>query len=61
MSRTKTIAELKDDCARGDFGEKFEREGLRLVWHGRIVRDNETLGDVVGEVSEARVSQRHKD
>lgn len=51
MSRSKTVAQLKDDCAKGDFGEKFEREGLRLVWHGRIVRDNETLGEIVGDVS----------
>lgn len=60
MSRTKTVADLKDDCARGDFGEKFEREGLRLVWHGRIVRDDETLGEVVGEVSGPRLLQRDR-
>lgn len=52
MPRSKTVAQLKDDCARGDFGEKFEREGMRLVWHGRIVRDQETLGEVVGKGSE---------
>ena len=49
-----TVRQLKDEIAQ-DEEERYERIGMRLVWQGRIVRDEEVLGDVVGKV---RPSQR---
>ena len=52
VTRNKTIAQLKVELAEGAFsGERWEQQGLRLVAQGRILRDNETVGDVVGPVS----------
>ena len=43
---------MKDDIAEGKHSdEKWNREGMRLVWQGRIVRDEEKLADIVGSVS----------
>lgn len=48
-----TVQEVKDEIARGDLGEeeRWERDGMRLVWQGRIVRDEETIDEVIGSVS----------
>lgn len=47
------MEELKAELGAGRFGEGeiWEREGMRLVWQGRIVRDEEKLGDVIRDVS----------
>lgn len=45
-----TVRQLKDEVAH-DQEEKYERSGMRLVWQGRIVRDEEVLGEIVGKVS----------
>jgi len=44
-----TVGAFKDQLAR-DEEDQWEREGMRLVWRGRIVRDDETLGTIIGEV-----------
>lgn len=49
MSTGTTVAQLKDRIAH-DEDEQWERNGMRLVWQGRIVRDDEVLGDIVGKV-----------
>jgi hypothetical protein len=53
-----TVQEMKDEIARGGLGqeEKWEREGMRLVWQGRIVRDEERVGEIVGNVSQTFLS-----
>jgi hypothetical protein len=51
VQRDKTVGELKEELARGEYEGRWEREGMRIVWQGRIVRDEEMLGDVVGIVS----------
>lgn len=44
--------ELKDGMANGQWGDEgWIRDGMRLVWRGRIVRDEEELGQVVKDVS----------
>lgn len=44
--------ELKDGMAAGQWGDEGRiRDGMRLVWRGRIVRDEEELGQVVKDVS----------
>lgn len=44
--------ELKDGLADGRWGDEgWIRDGMRLVWRGRIVRDEEELGQVVKDVS----------
>jgi len=44
--------ELKDGMAAGQWGDEgWIRDGMRLVWRGRIVRDEEELGQVVKDVS----------
>ncbi|WWD16155.1 hypothetical protein CI109_100580 [Kwoniella shandongensis] len=52
VTRWKTVEELKDDLANGTLegAGNWERGGMRLVYHGRIVRDQERLGDVVGKI-----------
>lgn len=49
-----TIGELKGDLAHGQLegAGLWEREDMRIVYHGRIVRDQEKLGDVVGKVGQ---------
>ncbi|GMK55110.1 hypothetical protein CspeluHIS016_0201660 [Cutaneotrichosporon spelunceum] len=43
-----TVAEAKDAIASGLAGYgRWERDGLRLVWRGRILRDDDTLGAVL--------------
>ena len=43
--------ELKDGMAAGQWGDAgWIRDGMRLVWRGRIVRDEEELGQVVKDV-----------
>ncbi|WVQ78569.1 hypothetical protein IAT38_000655 [Cryptococcus sp. DSM 104549] len=51
VSRGKTVGELKDELGRGGLegAGVWEREGMRMVYHGRIVRDHERLDDVVGK------------
>lgn len=58
------VADLKDALASGTWaggedGERWERTGMRVVWQGRIVRDEETIGDITGKgvsVATARTS-----
>ena len=58
VRRQLTIGQVKDEVANGKFreGERWERKGMRLVWQGRIVSDEETVGDIVGIVG-ATVSE----
>ena len=53
MRRDMTVHQLKREIAQGGLGgdETWEVEGMRLVWHGRIARDEERVGDIVGSVS----------
>lgn len=53
VHRSTTVRELKDGIADGQYGEGafWIREGMRIVWQGRIVRDEEVIGDVVANVS----------
>jgi len=50
VSASLTVRQLKDDIAQ-DREETYDRNGMRLVWQGRIVRDEEVLGVVIGKVS----------
>ncbi|KAK8869583.1 hypothetical protein IAR55_000150 [Kwoniella newhampshirensis] len=62
VARWTTIEELKEDLANGvlDGAGQWERGGMRVVYHGRIVRDHERLGDVVGKtVNSAHVYNFH--
>ncbi|KAL7424240.1 hypothetical protein Q5752_001826 [Cryptotrichosporon argae] len=45
----KGVGAVKDEIADGrmELG-RWERQGMRMVWQGRIVRDDETLGRIVG-------------
>ena len=45
-----TVRTFKDQVASEEEGH-WDRESMRLVWRGRIVRDDELLGGVIGEVS----------
>lgn len=47
-----TIGQLKDDLAHGrlEGAGLWVRDDMRIVYHGRIVRDQEKVGDVVGKV-----------
>lgn len=61
VERALSVKELKDGLASGRWGSDQEgvewaREGMRLVWRGRIVRDEETLGEVVKSVSDWNLS-----
>ena len=52
VDRTMRGFELKDGLADGKWGDEgWIRDGMRLVWRGRIVRDEEELGQVVKDVS----------
>ena len=52
VDRTMRAFELKDGLADGKWGDEgWIRDGMRLVWRGRIVRDEEELGQVVKDVS----------
>lgn len=55
VSRNLLVRELKDGLAEGrwDSSTQWVREGMRLVWRGRIVKDQETLGEVIKDVSGA--------
>lgn len=57
VHRSTTIREIKDDVAVGKFGQGgiWQREGMRIVWQGRIVRDEEVVGEVVANVSNISV------
>ncbi|KAK4687755.1 hypothetical protein P7C73_g2367, partial [Tremellales sp. Uapishka_1] len=50
VARSAIIRDLKDVIARGDLEGlgRWQRDGMRLVWQGRILRDEEALGDIVG-------------
>ncbi|OCF36425.1 hypothetical protein I316_01674 [Kwoniella heveanensis BCC8398] len=54
LSRSITVQQLKDDLVGGKLeGAGFwEKEGMRMVYQGRIVRDHETLGDIVGKTTD---------
>ena len=55
VSPSLEIRSLKDQIARGDHasdGERWERDEMRLVWQGRIVRDEETVGGIIGNVGD---------
>jgi len=55
LPRDTLVFALKDDIANGwDGDERWVRENMRLVWQGRIIRDEERLGDIVGNVSKHR-------
>ena len=43
-----SVGELKDHLAAEG---NWQREGMRLIWHGRILRDEEKLGDALVAVS----------
>ena len=45
-----TVRTFKDRVASEEEGH-WDRESMRLVWRGRIVRDDELLGGIIGEVS----------
>lgn len=52
IDRGISVSELKDGLVSGLYGnEGWTREGMRLVWRGRIVRDEEKLGDITATVS----------
>jgi hypothetical protein len=52
VDRAMRAFELKDGMAAGQWGDEgWIRDGMRLVWRGRIVRDEEELGQVVKDVS----------
>jgi hypothetical protein len=56
VDRTMRGFELKDGLAGGKWGDEgWVRDGMRLVWRGRIVRDEEELGQVVKDVSPQQV------
>ena len=52
MRWSMAVREVKDEVARGAIGDgdRWERDGMRLVWQGRIIRDEERVGEVVGNV-----------
>lgn len=50
--RDMTVREAKDAIASGAAGYGlWERDGLRLVWRGRILRDDDALGNVLTDAS----------
>jgi len=52
VDRGMRASELKDGMAAGQWGDEgWIRDGMRLVWRGRIVRDEEELGQVAKDVS----------
>ncbi|WVR05358.1 hypothetical protein IAU60_002372 [Kwoniella sp. DSM 27419] len=53
LRRDVTVADLKGDLVAGrlEGAGHWEEDGMRLVYHGRIVRDHEALGDIVGKQS----------
>ncbi|ORX33783.1 hypothetical protein BD324DRAFT_638558 [Kockovaella imperatae] len=58
VARDRLIAQIKDDIASGNWdGSVWERDKMRLVWQGRIVRDEESIGSVVGKPRDP--SQHH--
>lgn len=60
LDRSMLVSRLKDDLASGRWGDEgWTRDGMRLVWRGRIIRDDETLGDVVRDVSFFFKSEAH--
>lgn len=63
IHRATTIRELKDGIAEGQYGERaiWIREGMRIVWQGRIVRDEEAVGDVVANVSYTSMANKGKE
>ncbi|KGB79654.1 hypothetical protein I307_03048 [Cryptococcus deuterogattii 99/473] len=57
-----TIGQLKDDLAHGrlEGAGLWVRDDMRIVYHGRIVRDQEKVGDVVGKIGDhTHVSTLH--
>ena len=49
VPRTRTVGEIKDEIAAAKWdGDDWERDRMRLVWQGRIIADEELVGDVVG-------------
>ncbi|WVO14053.1 hypothetical protein L204_101679 [Cryptococcus depauperatus] len=52
VSKHETIAKIKDDLASGrmEGAGMWDRDGMRIVYQGRIVRDHEQLGNIVGDV-----------
>ena len=49
-----SVVQIKNDIAAGKWdGDEWERRNMRLVWQGRIIRDEEVLRDVFGKVSRA--------
>lgn len=50
ISAGSTIAQVKDIIA-GDEEESWERSSMRLIWNGRVLRDEEVLRDFLITVS----------
>lgn len=56
VDRAMLVSEMKDGLASGRWGEgTWVRDGMRLVWRGRVVRDEEAMGDIVRDVSQSSV------
>ena len=54
VDRALSVGELKDGLANGKWSDEgWIREGMRLVWRGRIVHDGESLGNIVAAVSQS--------
>jgi hypothetical protein len=57
VDRALSVGDLKDGLSSGRFSDQgWIREGMRLVWRGRIVQDGETLGGIVSAVSQPHPS-----
>ncbi|WWC89787.1 uncharacterized protein L201_004713 [Kwoniella dendrophila CBS 6074] len=61
FNKNKTIEELKQDLINGKIhgAGTWEKDGMRVVYHGRIVRDNETLKDIIGKIEPEHVYVFH--
>ncbi|WVW82843.1 hypothetical protein I302_104855 [Kwoniella bestiolae CBS 10118] len=61
LSLNKTISSIKEDLIHGriEGAGTWEKEGMRVVYHGRIVRDDETLQDIIGKVDPEYVYVLH--
>ncbi|WWC69228.1 uncharacterized protein I206_103165 [Kwoniella pini CBS 10737] len=58
---TKTVLSIKEDLISGqlDGAGTWEKEGMRIVYHGRIVRDHETLREIIGKADPEQVYVLH--
>ncbi|WWC60877.1 uncharacterized protein I303_103453 [Kwoniella dejecticola CBS 10117] len=58
---TKTVSSIKEDLISGrlEGAGTWEKEGMRIVYHGRIIRDQETLQEIIGKVDPDQVYVLH--